>query len=245
VNQRLEPDLFDFPLAIRKLCSGRAVGEALVRMLRPFGMTTFAIGACPLPGNAGTSAFHVDNWPAEWRDAYHSEGMAEYDPILRAVRHNSTPVSVREIRAGRAGFVLQAEEQVVLNVGARLGRTNGLVVPIHGAQGYHGFAYVCGPGPDPDARVRVVLQFLLWHAHDQLRALHASAPGAAPAHLSQREREILVAARRGLGDDEIAEAMGITVRTVRFHFENVRRKLAARNRTEAIAKAVQVQLLGV
>lgn len=239
-----DPDPFRFPLEIGGLRSRHGVGEALVRALHPFGLTTFALGACPHPGDHAPSPFFVTNWPADWTEVYLADGMADHDPVLRAVQHTSDPVSLREIRNGRAGFTLTAEEERVLDLGARFGRSEGLVVPIHGAQGYLGFGSVCGPGPDPDARARIVLQFLLGHAHDRMRALHAAEQEALTVPLSLREREILVAARRGLSDHEIARRIGIAVRTVRFHFENARSKLAARNRTEAIAKAVQAQLLG-
>jgi DNA-binding CsgD family transcriptional regulator len=245
VNQRLAPDLFYFPLQIGALCSGRAVGDALLRVLRPFGMTTYAIGACPHPDAPYPGGFVVDNWPAEWRDLYLARNMGEHDPLLHAVQLNSKPVSVQDIRDGRAGFAPLPEELAVLDAGARLGRPHGLIVPIFGAQGYRGIGCVCGPGPDPDARSRIVLQFLIWHAHERMRALYAAQAGAETLRLSLREREVLNAARRGLSDEEIAQAAAITVRTVRFHFENARRKLSARNRTEAIAKAVQLQLLGV
>jgi DNA-binding NarL/FixJ family response regulator len=243
MNQRLQPDLFCFPLEIGAMASRRAVGEALVRALRPYEMTTFAIGACPHPG-IPPGAFFVSNWASDVVQAEGAGGLALLEPVLRAVQQNAGPVSLSAIRQGQAGFTPTPAEQAALATGGK-GRAAGLAVPMYGAQGYRGFAYVCGPGPDPDARGRIVIQFLLQHAHDRLRALHAARSEAAILRLSLREREILNAARHGLSDEEIAQATAITVRTVRFHFENARRKLTARNRTEAIATAVQLQLLGV
>ncbi len=213
--------------------------------MRPFEMNTYAIGACPPPDDPYPGAFTVSNWPTEWTEMYIAGQMGPHDPVQRAVQLNSVPMSLSEIRAGYAGFVPSAEEVTLLDAAARIGRSNGLAIPIYGAQGYRGIGCVCGPGPDPDPRARVVLQFLVWHAHDRMRALHATEGDVALPRLSLREREVLTAARRGQSDDEIAQAAAISVRTVRFHFENARRKLEARNRTEAIVKAVQLQLLGV
>ena len=245
VNQRLHPDLFCFPLEIGGLGNCRAVGDALVRALRPFGMTTYAIGAFPHPDNPYPAPFVVSNWPTDWEETYNAERMGEHDPILHALQINSIPISARDIREGLAGFTPSAAELSVLDAAGAMGRPNGLAVPIFGAQGYRGLGCVCGPGPDPDPRSRIVMQFLVGHAHDRMRALYAAEVGAGMPRLSLREREMLNAARRGFSDEEIAQAAAITVRTVRFHFENARRKLEARNRTEAIAKAVQLQLLGV
>lgn len=245
MNQVLPPDLFCFPLEIAGMKKCRAVGDALLRAMRPFGMTTYAIGALPHPDDPYPGGFAVSNWPSEWTQTYFSGHMGEHDPFLHALQLSSAPVSPRDIREGRAGFAPSPEELAVMDAAAAIGRPNGLAVPIYGAQGYRGIGCVCGPGPDPDPRTRIVLQFLVWHAHERMRALYAADTGTETPRLSLREREVLNAARRGLSDDEIAQAAAISVRTVRFHFENARRKLEARNRTEAIATAVQLQLLGV
>jgi len=63
--------------------------------------------------------------------------------------------------------------------------------------------------------------------------------------LSQRERECLTMAAHGLTSDDMAFKLGITERTVRFHFSSIRSKLAAANRQEAVAKAVKNGLIDV
>ncbi len=245
VNQRLPPDLFHFPLEIGGIGSCRAVGEALLRHLRPFGMTNYLVGAMPHPDHPYPGAFMMGNLPADWSETYISGRMGDHDPTLHALQLNAGPVSIQDIRNGRAGFRPDAEEISILDAAAALGWPHGLIVPIYGAQGYRGIGCVCGPGPDPEAHARIVLEFLVWHAHDRMRMLFGAEGDVQAVRLSLREREVLNAARRGLSDDEIATAAAISVRTVRFHFENARRKLASRNRTEAIAKALQLQLLGL
>ncbi|MFJ9687303.1 response regulator [Streptomyces bacillaris] len=69
-----------------------------------------------------------------------------------------------------------------------------------------------------------------------------SAPGAAAvrpgaAHLSPREREVVVLLAEGLTNAEIATALSITVGTVKTHLTNVQAKLGARNRVEIAAWA--------
>ncbi|MFE7538586.1 response regulator [Streptomyces rhizosphaericola] len=69
-----------------------------------------------------------------------------------------------------------------------------------------------------------------------------SAPGAAAArpgaaHLSPREREVVVLLAEGLTNAEIATALSITVGTVKTHLTNVQAKLGARNRVETAAWA--------
>jgi DNA-binding CsgD family transcriptional regulator len=55
--------------------------------------------------------------------------------------------------------------------------------------------------------------------------------------LTPREFEVLQALSQGLSNKAIARKLTISLHTVKFHVESVFRKLGARNRTEAVAKA--------
>lgn len=55
--------------------------------------------------------------------------------------------------------------------------------------------------------------------------------------LSHREFEVLELIARGRKNLEIALALGIEERTVRFHAENILDKLSVNNRTEAVCHA--------
>ncbi len=66
--------------------------------------------------------------------------------------------------------------------------------------------------------------------------------GAAPA-LTPRERAVLKHLARGLGNKQIAAALRISERTVKFHVSSVFTKLGAANRTEAVTRAAQAGLI--
>ena len=65
--------------------------------------------------------------------------------------------------------------------------------------------------------------------------------GAGP--LTPREREVLRLVARGLPGKQIAGALGISERTVKFHTASLIRKLGADNRAQAVAVAAQRGLL--
>jgi DNA-binding NarL/FixJ family response regulator len=69
-----------------------------------------------------------------------------------------------------------------------------------------------------------------------------STPGPA---LTPRERLVLQHLARGLGNKQIAAALGISERTVKFHVSSVFTKLGASNRTEAVTRALQAGLISV
>lgn len=55
--------------------------------------------------------------------------------------------------------------------------------------------------------------------------------------LTDREREILVKIAQGLENDEIARALGLSVKTVRNHTSNIFAKLQVAHRAQAIVRA--------
>lgn len=57
--------------------------------------------------------------------------------------------------------------------------------------------------------------------------------------LTEREMEVLTLLAKGSTNREIAEALVITERTVKFHVSSILRKLEAGNRTEAVSIAAQ------
>ncbi|GAA1107266.1 response regulator [Nocardiopsis metallicus] len=66
-------------------------------------------------------------------------------------------------------------------------------------------------------------------------------PGAAPARgldgLTERETEVLALVARGLSNTEIADALTISVKTVKTHIGNLLAKLTARDRAQLVIAA--------
>jgi len=61
--------------------------------------------------------------------------------------------------------------------------------------------------------------------------------------LNARETEVLTWSARGKTSDEIASILGLSKRTVDFHFDNARTKLNVSTRTQAVVKAVAGRLI--
>ena len=88
-------------------------------------------------------------------------------------------------------------------------------------------------------------------ANSLLRALNSASKAAAtPAStgpaiepLTEREREVLVLIAKGLRNKEIADALFISERTVKFHANALYQKLNVTSRTEAVSFALQHHLI--
>jgi NarL family two-component system response regulator LiaR len=94
-----------------------------------------------------------------------------------------------------------------------------------------------------------------------IRAAHAGRPTLAPEaaqalihtstrrppplghDLTDREKEVLVWMIKGLNNTQIAEQLVVSRSTVRFHVSNILSKLQASSRTEAVAVALQNNLV--
>lgn len=75
-------------------------------------------------------------------------------------------------------------------------------------------------------------------------ALHHRAPQVSETdELTNRERELLRFLGEGLGNREIAQALGLTDHTVKFHLRSIYAKLGVRTRTEAVSVAVRRGML--
>jgi DNA-binding NarL/FixJ family response regulator len=68
-------------------------------------------------------------------------------------------------------------------------------------------------------------------------------PSRTIGHLTDREREVLRLVAQGLPGKQIARALNISERTVKFHTSSILRKLGADNRAQAVALATQRGLI--
>ncbi|AYC32691.1 helix-turn-helix transcriptional regulator [Pseudomonas cavernae] len=61
--------------------------------------------------------------------------------------------------------------------------------------------------------------------------------------LTEREREVVCLAARGMSNEEIGQQLALALGTVKWHLHNIYEKLKVRNRTQAIRRARELNLL--
>lgn len=77
------------------------------------------------------------------------------------------------------------------------------------------------------------------------RLMELPAPGMQPRYITRRELDVLQLLARGYSNKEIAIQLAISEHTVKSHVTNILSKLEARDRAEAVAKAIQKGVIQV
>lgn len=90
-----------------------------------------------------------------------------------------------------------------------------------------------------DAAIRAVAAGLVVRVPPRDNGFGAMRESDGQALLTPRELEVLAALAEGLTNKAIARRLDISLHTVKFHVESLFRKLGARTRTEAVAKAAE------
>ena len=76
-------------------------------------------------------------------------------------------------------------------------------------------------------------------ARKVVQSFQTKSAAEAEANLTKREEEILGYVTRGFANKEIADALSISIETIRVHLKSIYDKLHVRSRTEAALKRVQ------
>ncbi len=78
---------------------------------------------------------------------------------------------------------------------------------------------------------------------DEMQREPAASTFKQAMELTAREQEVLRFVKGGSTNAKIAQALGISEKTVEFHVRNILRKLGAANRTGAVVIAIRHRLI--
>jgi DNA-binding CsgD family transcriptional regulator len=184
------------------------------------------------------------SYPEDWMKHYAAHNFSLIDPVTQRVLSKRTPFfwSDTTARLDRLSVSLR-----MMNEAADAGLGDGIGISLRG-EGTElvgvGIARSSLRGSEQnklqDYNLLGGAYLLSTCLHETYRDLTIKSARAA---LSTREHDVLSWAAEGKTDEDIGMILGITVNTVRFHWKNVFKKLAAQGRTYAITKALRQQII--
>ena len=115
---------------------------------------------------------------------------------------------------------------------------DGVVVPVHDRGTLIWYVAFAGLRPDLSPASVAMMSCATHAGYARFRELMDSTAPHSP--LTPRESECLMLVAQGKTDEEIAAALEISTRTVRFHVGNAKSKLGVSTRVQAVAKQLGV-----
>jgi DNA-binding CsgD family transcriptional regulator len=184
----------------------------------------------------------VTNYPDEWMDRYFSSDYIKNDPTFKKALIYNGPFSWDSL--SKLKEFTKIEKQI-MDEANEINLFSGVGVSIHGH-----FGNLSGLGiassyekSEPDLDTLRKLNALSRQFHLAYSDHNQDTIEEKKIKLSAREREILLWAAEGKSDPVIAELLEIKHSTVRFHIQNVFKKLGVNERTMAVVKAIKMRLI--
>ena len=182
-------------------------------------------------------------YPAEWMSHYRRQSYFDVDPVIEHCRLHLTPcLWAADPLARRAGYPTRFFSEA-----ADFGLCAGIGLPTHGPSSQPSMLSVATSDSAHAAsylRQLGELQLLASFVHEAHSRITSEA-AQAQVHLTARELDCLRWAAEGKTSWEIGQQLGISERTAIFHLNNSARKLGVIGRRQAIARAMNLQLIAL
>jgi DNA-binding CsgD family transcriptional regulator len=232
-----------------------AITKLFLDQVGKFGFRKFSYVARGHSAEATKYEYVATNYPKKWNAHFIDKRYFEIDPTLERARQTLMPFAWSDMKDRRS---LTGVQRQLFDEASSFGLRHGFTVPIHapgGADGLVALATDLAPREfvSEVAHARHMLHLLALHYH--MRATAAWRRGSKPAKkkevpavekpspITLREADCLLWTARGKSAWETAVILGVSERTVNFHVENARRKLDAQSKTQAVVRAIMLNLI--
>jgi DNA-binding CsgD family transcriptional regulator len=182
------------------------------------------------------------SFPEEWLRTYLSNNYFYTDVLTKETFRICRPQHWSYLKPG-SDIVPKEIMSLNMDIGAREAYSHGSR-PLGRGQNGSGFCFA-GPSMEADKRTAAILEFLVPHLRLALSHIFSNKPSNVNnSVLSAREKEVLNWLKDGKSSWDISVILGISESTANCHVYNIMRKLKVVNRTQAVAAAVRLGLIG-
>lgn len=182
------------------------------------------------------------NYPDEWQTRYVEQGFQHKDPALLLASRSIAPVDWNRLRT-------ETSFKTIFRAAHDFGITEqGLTIPVRGPYGDIGLFSVTRSCNDREwgllkPKILGELQNAAVHLHDTVVRSHDLVRKLTQPSLSTRETEILQWIAAGKSQQDVADILSISQRTVEVHLRSSRSKLSALTTPQAVGRAIGLGLI--
>ncbi|MQY41155.1 hypothetical protein GG681_00725 [Epibacterium sp. SM1969] len=223
--------------------------------------TSFAAILSPLGFDKANHSFITDHaslgaqskygfatsYPADWVSYYTEHGFQKYDPVWARLLRRSGAFSWRDAMAEMRQDKLTPDHEIAVSEQFMRDASDAGLADGIGISFINQFGEVSGiavskkifekdPSLEDFAKVTVLATAL----HDKITSTFSQKP---PIALTKREKDVLSWAAEGKTDSEIAQLLGVTHHTVRFHWNNLFRKFDMSSKLLVTMTAIRKRLV--
>lgn len=228
---------FDFIPTVSALESAELVAGYFQEVITGYGATYVLMCRVPQPHEALADCILMDTRPAAWARRYRARGYLTADPLVLTAQRRIISCTWSE---AMTEFSDDQTAQLIHKERLANGVTNGLLVPIHTTKGHAGLVSIATKVALTD-EAQHALTFMSLVVHNLLSAMQQSDP-AALATFTAREIECLQWVAAGKTDEEIAQILELSAKTVFYHISGATRRINASSRSHAVASALRIGL---
>ncbi len=219
---------------------------AIVSQLERFGFYGFTICVAPVrKGKVDSSgvAFYT-SLPEPIEAEYREKQMETFDMVFDLMSTRYAPYTKSSIEPM---FDVSPQQQQVVEYANKHNLGDAFMVPLSTVDYCRGFVMFTTEAADKfQQRIEEdgpLLRHLAMLATARAEELGFGKSDPPDQLLTQREIECLQVCAQGKTNEEIAAALGVTERTVRFHLKNACNKLGSSRRSQAVTRAMQLGLI--
>ncbi len=225
------------------MCTDHAQLKGLIEKLNflvPFHSAGVMLGRAQGGSDPGPIVSENINYPSEYANEYIARGYERIDPIVK------DNYGVYRVRYWADSFEQHGTPEDLVNLTGDFGLKDasegrGYSCGVRNVQGSEkGLMFFYGL--PRSARHETIITVVSPHLHEAMSRILGKTSSTFPT-LTDREKAILQWLMQGKSAWDVSNIIGISERTVKFHIDNVMRKLEAVNRTHAVAIALRYRII--
>ena len=210
-----------------------------LRVLIPYNFAICGFAKIDLNNKINSYDIINFNYPDEWVEIYINKDYHNVDPIVKENFSNFKPqywVDTYKKYNPPKEFIFLAED---------FGLKKGYAYGIKDKDNKGSIFSFADTFTERHPRTEIILKYIIPHLHQSLVRIMVQERAKQKVNLTPREKEVLKWIKEGKTSWDISVILGISERTVNFHINNIKHKLDAVSRVQAVAIAIEQGLIDI